>query len=99
MRTSAFPCFHRFILLDHKYTIFEAQSRGLHTRYTWLHTHPLGYARRFTTVLLVANHTLMELERYSYPHPLRSNSQFHKSILNPKTLDLTRHDSHLLARS
>ena len=31
-------------------TIFEAQSRGLRTRYTWLHTHPLGYACRFTTV-------------------------------------------------
>jgi hypothetical protein len=47
--TSAFPSPRRVILSDHKYTIFGAQSRGLHTRYTWLHTHPLGYACRFTT--------------------------------------------------
>ena len=48
-RTSAFPSSRRVILSDHNYTIFGAQSRGLHTRYTWLHTHPLGYACRFTT--------------------------------------------------
>ena len=34
---------------DHDYTIFGAQSRGLYTRYTWLHTHPPGYACRFNT--------------------------------------------------
>jgi hypothetical protein len=38
--TSAFPSTRRIILSDHKYTIFGAQSRGLHTRYTWLHRHP-----------------------------------------------------------
>ena len=48
-RSSAFPGSCRVILSDHKYTIFGAQSRGLHTRYTWLHTHPLGYACRFAT--------------------------------------------------
>ena len=29
-------------LTDHNYKIFGAQSRGLHARYTWLHTHPCG---------------------------------------------------------
>ena len=48
-RTSAFPGSRRVILSDHKYTNFGAQSRGLYTRYTWLHTHPLGYACRFAT--------------------------------------------------
>ncbi len=35
--------------MDHNYTIFGAQLRALHTHYTWLHTHPVGYARRFIT--------------------------------------------------
>ena len=39
-RSSAFPSSCRVILSDHNYTIFGAQSRGLYTRYTWLHTHP-----------------------------------------------------------
>ena len=29
-------------LTHHNYKIFGAQSRGLHARYTWLHTHPCG---------------------------------------------------------
>ena len=37
------------ILSDHDNTVFGAQSRGLHTCYTWLHTYPLGYACRFAT--------------------------------------------------
>ena len=39
-RPSAFPGSRRVILSDHNYEIFGAQSRGLHSRYTWLHTHP-----------------------------------------------------------
>ena len=39
-RPSAFPGSRRVILSDHNYEIFAAQSRGLHSRYTWLHTHP-----------------------------------------------------------
>jgi hypothetical protein len=42
---------NRVILSDHNYKFFAALSRGLHTRYTWLHTHPHGYACRFTTDL------------------------------------------------
>lgn len=53
-KPSAFPSFRSVILSDHKYTLFGALSRGLHTRYSWLHTHPFGYACRFTTDL-VAN--------------------------------------------
>lgn len=30
------------ILLDHNYKFFGALSRGLHARYTWLHTYPCG---------------------------------------------------------
>ncbi len=39
-RPSALPGSRPAILLDHGNNIFGAQSRGLYTRYTWLHTHP-----------------------------------------------------------
>ena len=42
VRPSAFPGSRRVILSDHNYKFFGAQSRGLHARYTWLHTHPYG---------------------------------------------------------
>jgi len=35
--------------MDHNYTFFGDRSRGLRIHYTWLRTHPLGYARRFIT--------------------------------------------------
>ena len=89
-RSSAFPSSHLVILSDHEYTIFGAQSRGLYTRYTWLHTHPLGYACRFTTVSAAnfsgGNWAVACL------HPLGSIIQFHKLLSDPKDLNLTRHD-------
>ena len=33
---------------------------------------------------------------FSFTHPLGNNNQFHEILLNPKILDLSRHDSHLL---
>ncbi len=39
-QTVGFPRKNRVILSDHNYEFFAALSRGLHTRYTWLHTHP-----------------------------------------------------------
>jgi len=50
-KPSAFPGSRPVILSDHDYTIFGAQSRSLLSRYTWLHTYPLGYACRFATAL------------------------------------------------
>ena len=41
-RPSALPGSRPDILLDHGNNIFGAQSRGLHTHYTWLQTHPYG---------------------------------------------------------
>ena len=41
VKPSAFPGSHRVILSD-RHEFFGAQSRGLHTRCTWLHTHPHG---------------------------------------------------------
>ena len=41
-RPSALPDSRPAILSDHGNNIFGAQSRGLHTRYTWLQTHPYG---------------------------------------------------------
>jgi hypothetical protein len=41
-QTVGFPGPHRVILSDHNYNFFGALSRGLHARYTWLHTHPYG---------------------------------------------------------
>ncbi len=37
------------IPIDHNYTIFGDQSRGLRTHYTWLYTHSYDYAYRFTS--------------------------------------------------
>jgi hypothetical protein len=48
-RPSALPDSRLDILADHNNEIFGAQSRGLHTRYTRLQTHPHGYACRFAT--------------------------------------------------
>jgi len=59
-KPSAFPCLLPVILLDHNNHLFGTRSRGLHTRYTWLHTHPYGYARRFAKDL-VANLLSWEL--------------------------------------
>jgi hypothetical protein len=42
LKPSAFPSLHPVILMDHNLYLFGTQSRGLHTRYTWLHTHPYG---------------------------------------------------------
>jgi hypothetical protein len=42
VKPSAFLGSRRVILSDHNYKTFGAQSRGLRTRYTWLHTHPCG---------------------------------------------------------
>ena len=55
-KPSAFPVKNRVILSDHNYEFFAALSHGLHTRYTWLHTHPHGYACRFTTALAAHLH-------------------------------------------
>jgi len=49
-----------------------------------------GYARRFATGS-VANLLWWDLS-VSRPHPLGNNSQFHDFPVNPKTLNLTRHD-------
>ena len=62
------------LLLDHNYEIFAAQSRGLHTRYTWLRTHPFGYARRFTTDS--AAHLLWR-DLYGKPY---SPTEYHQPI-------------------
>ena len=42
LKPSAFPSLRPVILLDHNNQLFGTRSRGLHTRYTWLHTHPCG---------------------------------------------------------
>jgi len=85
-KPSALPDSRLDILSDHKEKIFGAQSRGLHTRYTWLHTHPHGYARRFATDS-VANLLSWELGRS--PHPLGNSIQFHGFPSDPKDLGLT----------
>jgi hypothetical protein len=72
--------------MDHNQYLFGTQSRGLHTRYTWLHTHPYGYARRFARDL-VAN--LLSWELGPRPHPLGNNIQFHGFHSDPKDLGLT----------
>ena len=41
-KPSAFPSLRPVILMDHNNQLFGTRSRGLHTRYTWLHTHPCG---------------------------------------------------------
>jgi hypothetical protein len=41
-KPSAFPSTCRVIPSDHNNKFFGAPSRGLCTRYTWLHTHPHG---------------------------------------------------------
>ena len=49
-----------------------------------------GYARRFATGS-VANLPWWDLSLFR-SHPLGNNSQFHGFPVNPKTLNLTRHD-------
>ena len=41
-KPSAFPDLRPVIPMDHNHYLFGTRSRGLHTRYTWLHTHPCG---------------------------------------------------------
>jgi hypothetical protein len=86
LKPSAFPDSRPAILMDHNQYLFGTQSRGLHTRYTWLHTHPYGYARRFARDL-VAN--LLSWELGPRPHPLGNNIQFHGFHSDPKDLGLT----------
>ena len=85
-KPSAFSALQPVILMDHDKYLFGTRSRGLHTRYTWLHTYPYGYARRFATDL-VAN--LLSWELGHDPHPLGNNIQFHGFRSDPKDLGLT----------
>jgi hypothetical protein len=85
-KPSAFPDLRPVILMDHDNKLFGTRSRGLHTRYTWLHTHPYGYARRFATDS-VANLLSWELDRG--PHPLGNTIQFLGFQSDPKDLGLT----------
>jgi len=86
LKPSAFPSFRPVIPMDHNQSLFGTQSRGLRTRYTWLHTHPCGYARRFATDS-VAN--LLSWELGWSPHPLGNDIQFHGFRSDPKHLGLT----------
>jgi hypothetical protein len=42
LKPSAFPGLRPVIPMDHNQYLFGTPSRGLHTRYTWLRTHPRG---------------------------------------------------------
>ena len=90
-RTSAFPDSRRVIPSDHIVNVFGAQSRGLRTRYTWLHTHPLGYACRFTTVL-AANLLWLGIGQFPAITHWVALSNFTKLLSDPKDLNLTRHE-------
>jgi len=86
-RPSAFAGVHPLILMDHDYQYFGAQSRGLPTRYTWLHTHLHRSARRFATDSM-ARLLWWESDPIS-PHPLGSNIRFHRLPSDPKDLGFT----------
>ncbi len=90
-RTSAFPDSRRVIPSDHIVNVFGVQSRGLRTRYTWLHTHPLGYACRFTKVL-AANLLWLGIGQFPAITHWVALSNFTKLLSDPKDLNLTRHE-------
>jgi hypothetical protein len=85
-KPSAFPGLRPVILMDHNNKLFGTRSRGLHTRYSSLHTYPYGYARRFARDLVA---DLLSWELGQSPHPLGNNIQFHGFQSDPKDLGLT----------
>lgn len=72
--------------MDHNYELFGDRSRGLRIHYTWLRTHPLGYARRFITD---KEATLVWWDLDRGPHPLGNINQFHGLLPDPKVPSLT----------
>ena len=86
LKPSAFSGLRPIIPMDHNHYLFGTRSRGLHTRYTWLHTYPHGHARRFATDSVAS---LLSWDLGHNPHPLGNSIQFHGFRSDPEDLSLT----------
>ena len=75
-----------------KMTIFGAQSRGLHTRYTWLRTHLYRICTQ-VRYRFGGSPPLVGIARLAVLTHWVTSTNFTESLPDSKVLNLTRHDA------